>query len=261
MRLLFSPTSVSSHNLAVAMELPSLKLLRPPLLVRVGTRVPYAPGYLGFRCVFPVWLSSIHPYFRHLNAFPREVPSYMQLIKQLQLDGLRIDAVAVDGFGSLHPRGAGAATQLGIEARLPFIGVGKSLSGVCTLREREVVASMDRSDCLQLDISSFCEADVGAASVNCKISCVAVRKDVTSRRPVYVTVRPKASYPKPLNCHYLKCPFLRSDTCAVLTQLSQSSTAALSFRSLSRFAWLTSPVGLRCVSNLIKRKPLQRQPF
>ncbi len=123
------------------------------------------------------------------NAAFREVPSYLQLLQLLQQrDGMRVDFLAVDGFGALHPRGAGAATQLGVQALLPCIGVGKSLSGLCALREREVVAAMDERSLLQLDLSSFCAADTSAVSSSCLISCVALRKHLSSRRPVYVTV-------------------------------------------------------------------------
>jgi deoxyinosine 3'endonuclease (endonuclease V) len=123
------------------------------------------------------------------NTVSREVPSYLQLIQLLQQrDSLRVDIVAVDGFGALHPRGAGAATQLGVQARVPCIGVGKSLSGACALREREVLVAMDERTSLQLDLSSFCAAHTSAVSVCHKIPCFALRKKLSSRRPVYVTV-------------------------------------------------------------------------
>jgi hypothetical protein len=125
------------------------------------------------------------------NAAFREVPSYLQLLQLLQRDGVRVDFLAVDGFGALHPRGAGAATQLGVQALVPCIGVGKSLSGLCALREREVVAAMDERALLQLDLSSFCAADTSAVSSSCMISCVALRKHLSSRQPVYVTVSVK----------------------------------------------------------------------
>jgi hypothetical protein len=122
----------------------------------------------------------------------REVPAYLQLVQLLQqpdsANHCHIDALLVDGFGALHPRRAGSATQLGVEAGLPCIGVGKSLSGACTLREREVVAAMDERALLQLDISSFCAAETGAFTVHDNLRCVALRKDLESKRPVFVTV-------------------------------------------------------------------------
>ena len=135
------------------------------------------------------------------HAALREVPSYLELIQQLQHDGVCIDVLAVDGFGALHPRGAGAATQLGVQARLPCVGVGKSLSGACSLREPEVVAMMDERVALQLDISAYCSASAAAdsaGSTRCCVSCVAVRKTLASRRPVYVTVSPNPQIPIPL---------------------------------------------------------------
>lgn len=137
---------------------------------------------------------SLLRHFRHLPLLMiphfREVPAYMQLVRLLQQQDsaqCHIDALLVDGFGALHPRGAGAATQLGVEAGLPCIGVGKSLSGECTLREREVVAAMDERASLQLDISSFCASDSGACSIE-NTRCVALRKNLESKKPVYVTV-------------------------------------------------------------------------
>lgn len=159
-------SGLSGYASAVVLELLTLQLLRQPQVLHVHTQMPYVSGYLGFR----------------------EVPSYMRLVQQLQRDGVEVDAVAVDGFGALHPRGAGAATQLGVLAKLPCIGVGKSLSGACTLRERDVVAAMDESASLQLDLSSLCAQESTSGHGKREVSCVALRKDISSRRPVYVTV-------------------------------------------------------------------------
>ena len=187
----------------------------------------------------------------------REVPSYLVLIQQLQRDGVCIDVLAVDGFGALHPRGAGAATQLGVQARLPCIGVGKSLSGACSLREKEVVAAMDESAALQLNVSAHCAANSTTGSVaatSCGMSCVAVRKTLASRRPVYITVNPTPPNHKP---HRL--PSQRSATCAASILPSLLSVVALFAPSLSQSASPTSPAEPRCVSNLSRRTLLLRQ--
>jgi deoxyinosine 3'endonuclease (endonuclease V) len=147
------------------------------------------------------------------HAAPREVPSYLQLISQLQHDGLDIDVILVDGFGSVHPRGAGAATQLGVQAQLPCIGVGKRLSGTCELREREILAEMDKRASLQLEITSCSKVDVGTVSNH---SCVAVRGHLASRRPVYVSVTRKdiPKFPR------ISCPSLQ------VGHMCSASTAA-----------------------------------
>lgn len=163
----------------------------------------------------------------YLTVYTREVPSYLQLIQQLQHEGVDIDLLAVDGFGALHPRGAGAATQLGVQARLACIGVGKSLSGICSLREREVVAFMDKSACLQLDISSFCSMDASSDSDNFNIRCVAVRKDATSRRPVYVSVKPKAPNSKPYHPRDLTCTSQVGHMCCIDTAASVISSCLI----------------------------------
>jgi hypothetical protein len=46
------------------MELPSLQILRPPLLLHVHTRVPYASGYLGFRWLLRCCRPTTHRTFR-----------------------------------------------------------------------------------------------------------------------------------------------------------------------------------------------------
>jgi deoxyinosine 3'endonuclease (endonuclease V) len=127
-----------------------------------------------------------------------------------------IDVLAVDGFGALHPRGAGAATQLGVQARLPCIGVGKSLSGACSLREKEVLAAMDNCAALQLDVSAHCAANSTTGSVaatSCGMSCVAVRKTLASRRPVYITVNPPPQTTSPTAYHLKGRPHVQHRYC------------------------------------------------
>src|SRR5690606_1846890 len=67
----------------------------------VQLSMQYVPGYLGFR--------EVQHYKTLLNRIPYEY---------------KPDIIMVDGFGILHPRGAGSATHLSIESGIPTIGVG-----------------------------------------------------------------------------------------------------------------------------------------
>ncbi len=72
---------------------------------------PYIPTYLSFR----------------------EIPPMLNVLDKLDK---KPHVLLVDGNGILHPRGIGLATQLGIEADIPTIGVAKSL--LCGSLEEEV---------------------------------------------------------------------------------------------------------------------------
>jgi deoxyinosine 3'endonuclease (endonuclease V) len=76
------------------------------------------------------------PYRSGLLGF-REVPVYRRLIERMHRErpDLWVDVYMVDGFGTLHERGAGSATQLGIEAEVSTIGVAKTLMYIDGLME------------------------------------------------------------------------------------------------------------------------------
>ncbi|WP_157220243.1 endonuclease V [Flavisphingomonas formosensis] len=74
----------------------------PPAVVTQIPRIPYVPGYLGFR----------------------EVPALAVAWRGLpEKPGL----VLVDGHGRAHPRRCGIAVQLGLVLDVPTIGVGKTI--------------------------------------------------------------------------------------------------------------------------------------
>jgi deoxyinosine 3'endonuclease (endonuclease V) len=83
--------------------------------LRTRMTVPYVAGYLGMR----------------------EVPHYLTLLARCPAR-LRPDIAMVDGNGVLHHRAAGSATQFGILAGLPTIGVAKTLLAVDGLDEHAV---------------------------------------------------------------------------------------------------------------------------
>ena len=71
--------------------------------VAVPASFPYIPGYLAFR----------------------ELPVYRELLRQVVVADRVAPVLLVDGAGTLHPRRAGIATQLGVLINHPTIGVTK----------------------------------------------------------------------------------------------------------------------------------------
>src|SRR5690606_10100273 len=68
-------------------------------------RFPYIPGYLSYR----------------------ELPVHADLLRKVIEAGQIAPLLLVDGNGILHPRRTGIATQLGVLANHPTIGVSKQL--------------------------------------------------------------------------------------------------------------------------------------
>lgn len=66
------------------------------------------------------------PYISSYLAY-RELPVVLPLLAQVRKAGRMADVLMVDGSGILHPRRAGVATQLGVVAGRPTIGVAKKL--------------------------------------------------------------------------------------------------------------------------------------
>nr|CAG8583790.1 7736_t:CDS:2 [Entrophospora candida]CAG8585681.1 7687_t:CDS:2 [Entrophospora candida] len=67
------------------------------------------------------------PYIAGFLAF-REVESILELLKTLEKSNSSIypQVIIVDGNGTLHPRGFGLASHLGVLANIPTIGVAKN---------------------------------------------------------------------------------------------------------------------------------------
>lgn len=103
----------------VVVRLPELEVVYEAFKM-VRLTMPYISGFLAFReCSFLVDL---------IEEVRRERP---EVAPQL---------VMVDGNGVLHPRRLGLACQLGIEANIPTIGVGKKFLHVDGLTKDKVKA-------------------------------------------------------------------------------------------------------------------------
>ena len=90
----------------------------------------------------------------------------------------------VDGFGTLHPRGGGSASQLGVQTGMPTIGVAKTLlRQCCTVTETEVKDQLSQTGRVRVNL-----CDAAGTTVAC-----AVKRNLHARQPVYVSIGHKVS--------------------------------------------------------------------
>ncbi len=68
----------------------------------------------------------------------REVPEYIKLLNKISTKPFYPQLLMVDGFGILHPREYGSASELGDIVNLPTIGVAKTLMCIDGLDEFKV---------------------------------------------------------------------------------------------------------------------------
>mmetsp|Transcript_14053 Transcript_14053/g.32177 ORF Transcript_14053/g.32177 Transcript_14053/m.32177 type:complete len:235 (-) Transcript_14053:104-808(-) len=81
------------------------------------------------------------PAYRPGHLFQREGKWSLELIQRARRQGVSIDVLFVDGFGTLHPKRFGYACELGAKAGVRTIGVGKNLLQIDGLpSEKEVKA-------------------------------------------------------------------------------------------------------------------------
>ena len=90
----------------------------------------------------------------------------------------------VDGFGTLHPRECGSASQLGVQTGIPTIGVAKTLlRQCCTVTETEVKDQLRQTGGVMIELCNAVGITVGCA----------VKRNVQARQPVYVSIGHKVS--------------------------------------------------------------------
>eukprot|EP00659_Diplonema_papillatum_P006357 gene6357-9741_t len=129
------------------------------------------------------------PYICGFLAF-REVPFMEELIREvreLHPDAVP-DIVVMDGNGVLHPKGFGAASQLGVVAGIPTIGVAKKFLAIDGLCQRDIKATLADPKVLPCAGSSM--PIVGKSG---RVHGKAVRTTLKSTNPVFVSVGHKLS--------------------------------------------------------------------
>jgi deoxyinosine 3'endonuclease (endonuclease V) len=138
-------------------------------------KIPYVSGFLGFR----------------------EVPFYLRLLeKQKQSHPLLFpDILLVDGFGTLHHRGFGSASHLGVLCGIPTIGCGKTLLCYDGLNEKDVRQKIKEENIKELDL-------VGQSGL---IHGKAVLTGLSN--PIYVSVGHKISLETAVKVVNKLCPF------------------------------------------------------
>nr|WBF71132.1 endonuclease V [Megavirus caiporensis] len=141
--------------------------------------VPYVSGFLGFR----------------------EVPVYKILLDRIKTNKPNVypHIVMVDGYGILHHRGAGSASQLGYELNLPTIGVGKTFLYLDDLHFlKKELKNKFQIECVIKGDYLLLEGDSG------KIYGAAIKTTLDSTNPLYVSIGHKISLETAINI-VLKC--------------------------------------------------------
>ena len=109
---------------------------------------------------------------------------YCQLLRQVNGTPFQPQLCLVDGFGTLHPRGCGSASQLGVQTGTPTVGVAKSLlRQCCTVTETEVKNQLSQTGQVMAELHDSAGATVGCA----------VKRNLQARQPVYVSTGHKIS--------------------------------------------------------------------
>ena len=137
--------------------------------------------YATLNVVYTVYhsLRISEPYQSGMLAF-REVPVFRELLRKMRQErpDLIVDVFMIDGFGTLHVRGAGSATHFGVVEDVATIGVAKKLVNIGDLMAQYAQQASD-----SLDASSSQKSAVLCISNG--MECGVVR---TSQKPIFVSV-------------------------------------------------------------------------
>jgi deoxyribonuclease V len=139
------PSEDRSVGAYALVEFPSGRLLWETTVTE-DIRFPYISSYLGFR----------------------ELPIHFRVLEAAKAAGRTADVLMVDGSGILHPRRAGIATQLGVTADIPTIGVTKKLL------------------CGNVDLAGLGPTDARPVVHDDRILGVALCPRASSLRPIFV---------------------------------------------------------------------------
>eukprot|EP00656_Telonema_subtile_P026696 TRINITY_DN2867_c0_g1_i1.p1 TRINITY_DN2867_c0_g1~~TRINITY_DN2867_c0_g1_i1.p1 ORF type:complete len:286 (-),score=45.22 TRINITY_DN2867_c0_g1_i1:205-1062(-) len=111
--------------------------------------VPYIPGFLSYR----------------------EVPVYRQLLARLSRCSIIPEVLLVDGHGSLHYRGCGAATALGVTECIKTVGVGKQWLQVDDVTTEAVLSELEVH--LPSEVGAVRWVERGGRKYACALRCSA----------------------------------------------------------------------------------------
>jgi len=122
---------------------------------------PYIPGFLAFR----------------------EAKFLVQLVRE-QIENepsLKPDILMIDGNGILHPNQAGIASHLGVELKIPTIGVAKNLHLI------EALGKIDRKEIVEHLRTKGSRFDLRSESSNEILGC-ALKTCDAGQNPVFISV-------------------------------------------------------------------------
>ena len=111
----------------------------------------------------------------------REVPEYIKLLNKISTKPFYPQLLMVDGFGILHPREYGSASELGDIVNLPTIGVAKTLMRIDGLDEFKVKKEF-REKCKKKGDVIMLTGESG------KTYGAALKSSDNANNPIYVSI-------------------------------------------------------------------------
>jgi endonuclease V len=126
--------------------------------------IPYISGFLGFR----------------------EIPHYKYLLNKIIGKEFYPQVIFIDGFGILHPREFGSASQLGLELDIPTVGIAKTMMCIDGLIEKQIKTNFKRKCHKKGDYIEL----IGNTGT---IYGIAIRTSLFAFNPIYISIGHKIS--------------------------------------------------------------------
>ncbi len=111
----------------------------------------------------------------------REIPEYKKLLDKLKNTQYYPDLLFIDGYGVMHIREFGSASQLGVEYNIPTIGIAKTLLCIDGLNETNVKKEF-KNECKKKGNYINLTGSSG------KIYGVALKSTDLTNNPIYVSI-------------------------------------------------------------------------
>ncbi len=145
--------------------------------------IPYISGYLGFREAPKYKLLLQKVYNKNILNKNKHMPIPIHIPIPIPIP--IPDILMVDGFGILHHKSFGLASQLGFETDIPTIGVAKTLLNINGLNERIIKEQFKKLP----NVGDFIEL----IDCNSNILGLALKSSSSSSTPIYVSIGHKIS--------------------------------------------------------------------